>query len=505
MAARPEDVFANAASRLEALHFDSSYARLPESFYSRPLPAPFPNPYLVSFNTAAGGLIDLAPGEERREGFLHYFSGAAPIPGSEPLAMLYSGHQFGAYKPQLGDGRALLLGQVRNSRGESWDLHAKGTGPTVYSRGEDGRAVLRSTIREYLCSEAMHALDIPTTRALCVIGSDMPVYREEVETAALLVRMATSHVRFGHFEVFFYRGEWDALKQLADYVIEQNHPELRGENDKYLQLYRAVVERTAELIAQWQAVGFVHGVMNTDNMSILGLTFDYGPFGFMEDYDKGFVCNASDKRGRYAFDRQPGIARWNLAALAQAMLPLFSDDAEQSAELARLELDAFMPAFEQSYIDRMRRKLGLREARDNDADLVARLRELMTASRADYTIAFRDLGGFRIGGQNQRLRDSFADREAFDAWAADYGARLAQEGSEDTARKRRMNRVNPKYILRNYLAQNAITMATQAKDFGEIDRLLKLLQRPFGEQPQFQSYAAPSPDWGKRLEISCSS
>ena len=308
---------------LETLSFDNSYARLPESFYAKLNPTPFSEPpYLISFNLAAAELIDLDPEQAKRPEFADVFGGSMLVPGMEPLAMLYSGHQFGVYVPQLGDGRAILLGEARNERGERWDLQLKGAGLTPFSRDGDGRAVLRSTIREYLCSEAMHGLGIPTTRALCIVGSEHKVFREQVETSAIVLRMAPSHVRFGSFEILYYRKQHEQLTVLADYVIAHHYPHLVDVSDKYARFFSEVAERTARLIAQWQAVGWAHGVMNTDNRSILGITLDYGPFGFIDDYDPGFICNHSDHNGRYAFNQQPYIGLWNLSCLAQALLPL---------------------------------------------------------------------------------------------------------------------------------------------------------------------------------------
>ena len=489
--------------KLEALNFDNTYTRLPEVFYSRPALTPFSKqPYLVSFNAAAAALIDLDPNEATRPEFVEYFSGSRLLPGSDPLAMLYSGHQFGHYVPRLGDGRAILLGEVRNRTGEKWDLHLKGAGQTSYSRDGDGRAVLRSTIREYLCGEAMHGLGIPTTRGLCIVGSDEEVLREEgVESAAMLVRMAPTHVRFGSFEVFYYRRQHEHLAHLADYVIAQHFPHLAGASDRYPRFLTEVVVRTAHLMAQWQAVGFAHGVMNTDNMSILGLTLDYGPFGFLDDYNPGFICNHSDHGGRYAFHRQPDIAHWNLHALAQALLPLMAEDQAKEA------LAAFEPALVAHYRDLVRQKLGLKEWRPEDGALLTGLLEIMRANHVDYTNGFRALGGFQTAPdeKNTPLRDLFLDRAAFDAWAARYRERLQLEGSQDAERRPRMNRVNPKYVLRNYLVQTAITHATEKKDFAEIDRLLELLRDPYAERPEMEKYAAPPPDWGKRIVVSCSS
>lgn len=487
---------------LEDLQFDNTYARLPEPFHRRLLPTPFSEPaYLVSFNQDAARLIDLDPKESSRPDFVEYFSGRRRLPGADPIAMLYSGHQFGVNVSQLGDGRAILLGEVRNRRGEKWDLHLKGAGLTPFSRDGDGRAVLRSTIREYLCSEAMQGLGIPTTRALCIVGSDEKVWRETIETGAMLVRMAPTHVRFGSFEVFYYRRQIDHLTRLADYVIEQHFPQFIGAADRYIKFFAEVVSRTARLIAQWQAVGFAHGVMNTDNMSIVGLTLDYGPFGFMDDYDPGFICNHSDHHGRYAFHQQPYIGLWNLSCLAQALLPLASEEPLKAA------LHTYDSTLKAHYTDTMCQKLGLRDSNCDDATLVTDLLALMQSSRVDYTIFFRALSQFRTGpgGANDIPRDHFLDRPAFDAWAQRYGRRLAMERSQDGERAERMNRVNPKYVLRNYLAQQAIALAIEKKDYSEVDRLLALLRDPFTAQSDMDAYAAPPPNWGKHLSVSCSS
>ncbi|HEX8127685.1 MAG TPA: YdiU family protein [Pyrinomonadaceae bacterium] len=488
--------------KLNELAFDNTYARLPTAFYSKVSPTPLPDPYLVSFNPAAAELIDLDPREAARPDFAEYFGGGRLLPGAEPLAMLYAGHQFGSYVPQLGDGRAILLGEVRNARGAKWDLHLKGAGQTPYSRGFDGRAVLRSTIREYLCGEAMHALGIPSSRALCIVGSDEPVRRETIESAATLVRMSESHVRFGTFEVFYYRRQPERIRELADYVIANHFPELAGAEDKYRQFLIDVARRTARLIAKWQAVGFAHGVMNTDNMSILGLTLDYGPFGFLDDYNAGFICNHSDYSGRYAFDQQPAVGLWNVSRLAQTLVNLIT------VEEAMAALDVYQPAFAAHYGELMRAKLGLTTEAETDAELLLSLLGLLETNGVDYTNFFRRLCNFETAGdatRHEHLRDMFVEPAAFDAWGERYRARLLAEASEDAARKRRMDAVNPKYVLRNYLAQNAITAATERRDYTEIERLLEVLGAPFTEQPGREVYAESPPDWGKRLAVSCSS
>jgi hypothetical protein len=486
---------------LETLSFNNTYTRLPSAFYAKLNPTPFTSsPHLVSVNSAAAELIDLDLREATRPEFAALFGGGMLAPGMDPLAMLYSGHQFGVYVPQLGDGRAILLGEATNARGERWDLHLKGAGMTPFSRDGDGRAVLRSTIREYLCSEAMHALGIPTTRALCIVGSDDKVYREQVETAATLLRMAPSHVRFGTFEIFYYRRQYDSLKVLADFVIESHFAHLRDATDQYARFFGEVVERTAKLIAGWQAVGWSHGVMNTDNMSIVGLTLDYGPFGFMDDYDAGFICNHSDHNGRYAFNQQPYIGLWNLSCLAQSLLPLSDKEALKAG------LDSYTSTFEREYRAQMRSKFGLTQERGEDDELIREFLSLLQGSHADYTIVFRELGTFasQPGARNEHLREHFLDRDRFDEWALRYRERLHVERSHDDERHQAMNRANPKYVLRNYLAQIAIEKAQQ-KDYSEVDRLLALLQHPYTEQPGMDAYAAPPPHWGKHLSVSCSS
>ena len=487
--------------KLEELNFDNTFARLPTAFHSRVNPTPMASPYLVSFNPAAASLIDLSAKESARDEFVQCFIGNRLLPDSAPLSMLYAGHQFGHFVPQLGDGRAILLGEVKNGAGEYWDVQLKGSGPTPYSRNGDGRAVLRSSIREYLCSEAMHGLGIPTTRALCIVGSDEEVYRETVESAAVVTRLAQSSVRFGSFEVFYHRGQHEQVAQLADYVITRHFSHLLDAPDKYSLFLQEVLVRTARLMAQWQAVGFSHGVMNTDNMSILGLTIDYGPFGFMETYNPGYICNHSDHGGRYAYNQQPQVGLWNLSALAQALSPLIAD--AKAEEI----LDSYGDIYSEHYVKLMSAKLGLTCAGLEDFAVIEPLLKLMQASQLDFTNAFRSLSQFKSGAdeKNTKLRDQFIDREGFDQWTDLYRARLQAESGTDAERKERMDRVNPKYILRNYLAQAAISKAEKERDFSEVDRLLLLLVRPFDEQPEMESYTAPAPEWARHIEVSCSS
>jgi uncharacterized protein YdiU (UPF0061 family) len=501
-----------------------SFAQLGPEFFTR-LPAqPVPAPYLVGYARETGTLLgfepEIATQASSAAAFAELFSGnasrapdAGALPLPLPFATVYSGHQFGVWAGQLGDGRALTLGEVAHA-GARYEVQLKGAGHTPYSRMGDGRAVLRSSIREFLCSEAMHHLGIPTTRALCVIGSDLPVRREEIETAAIVTRVAPSFVRFGHFEHFYANDRPDLLARLADHVIARFYPHCRASQDPYLALLEAVVRNTAELLAQWQAVGFCHGVMNTDNMSILGLTIDYGPFGFMDGFDTNHICNHSDTQGRYAYRVQPQAAYWNLFCLAQALLPLLGRPAgtdaagadERALADAQRTLEGYKGIFAKAFEGCMRAKLGLETARDGDEVLIDRLFDIMNANHADFTLTFRNLARVskHNAGGDAAVRDLFLDRAAFDAWAADYRLRLAAEAREDGPRAAAMNAVNPKYVLRNHLAEQAIRQARQ-KDFSEVARLLEILRQPFDEQPEAEAYAALPPDWASSLEVSCSS
>ncbi|MEO8204446.1 MAG: protein adenylyltransferase SelO [Betaproteobacteria bacterium] len=492
---------ASSSTKSRRFQFDNTYSRLPPQFHTRLEPTPLPDPYLVAFNPSAGALIGLDPAYARDPEFTAIFAGNKVPAGAAPLAAVYAGHQFGTFVPQLGDGRAILLGEALGPDRRRWDLQLKGAGRTPYSRMGDGRAVLRSTIREYLCSEAMHGLGIPTTRALAITGSDAPVVRETMETSAVLTRMAPSHVRFGSFEVFYHRKQYDQVRILADYILEQHLPELLTAEKPYVALLAEVIHRTAELVARWQAVGFCHGVMNTDNMSILGLTIDYGPFGFLDGFDWNHVCNHSDDSGRYAYNRQPQVAHWNLYCLGQALLPLMEMEEAEAA------LDRFEPAFATAYLTLTRAKLGLRTAEDGDAGLVEDLLGLMQSSRSDYTILFRSLSLFDSASDaaNEKSRNQFVEREAFDAWALRYRARLAREGSVDAERRDRMDLANPAYVLRNWMAEEAIAKARDQKDYAPIEQLRSLLADPFTEQAGMERYAAYPPEWAGGIAVSCSS
>jgi uncharacterized protein YdiU (UPF0061 family) len=489
------------------LTFDNSYARLPAAFYTRLGPTPLPEPYLVAKSDRSAALLGLAAEHFDRPGFVAALTGNVTLAGSEPLAAVYSGHQFGVYVPRLGDGRALLLGEVVGSDGGRWEVQLKGAGKTPYSRMGDGRAVLRSSIREFLASEAMHGLGIPTTRALAVTGSDYPVIRETVESAAVVTRLAPSFVRFGSFEYFYWTEQHDALRQLADHVIDRFYPDARDAAQPYLALLERVARRTARLVAQWQGVGFCHGVLNTDNTSILGLTIDYGPYGFIDAFDVDHICNHSDEHGRYSYRMQPQIGHWNLYALGQALVPLTDDlDATKAA------IDVYLGEYAQAIDEVFRAKLGLATVRAEDVQLINGAIDLLNANRTDWTRFWRRLAQLRsvpsTPADDAPVRDLVIDRAAFDAWATQYRMRLAAEASDDTERAVRMNRVNPKFVLRNHLAETAIRKArgeNGPRDFEEVMRLLHILERPYEEQPEYEAYAAEPPEWAQSLHLSCSS
>lgn len=464
------------------------------------MPTPLPAPYFVAASARAAELVGLDPSLLAREDFVSVFTGNTVPERAKPLSAVYSGHQFGVWAGQLGDGRAILLGELATSAG-SMELQLKGAGLTPYSRMGDGRAVLRSSIREFLCSEAMAALGIPTTRALMITGSDQGVMRETVESSAVATRMAPSFVRFGSFEHWYARQRPDELRTLADYVIKAFYPELAGEPNPYKALLAEVTRRTAHMIAHWQAVGFMHGVMNTDNMSILGLTLDYGPFGFMEAFDSQHICNHTDQQGRYSYANQPDVGHWNCYKLGQALLPLIG-----TVEDAQEALDVYQGAFATKIDELLHAKLGLDVVMEEDAELFAAMFALLDRHHVDFTQFFRKLGMLQVDQPelDAPVRDLFIERDAFDAWSAMYRARLRKQPRTDIERRRAMDAVNPKFVLRNYLAQVAIDKANN-KDFSEVAKLLAVLEHPFDEQHENEAYAALPPDWASHLEVSCSS
>lgn len=495
---------------LATLPWQQAWANLPSDFYTIVAPTPLPNPYWIAGNAKLAAELGIKLGISLDDSSysLSTPNNVAILAGSQPLntvpsiATVYSGHQFGVWAGQLGDGRALLLGELA---GQEWQL--KGAGKTPYSRTADGRAVLRSSIREFLCSEAMAGLGIPTTRALALVGADYPVFRETTETAAVVTRIAPSFTRFGHFEHFSARQQIALLRELADHTINRYFPEIAAlpAAERDCAWLAEIVQRTANLVAAWQSVGFCHGVMNTDNMSILGLTIDYGPFGFLDSFDWQHICNHSDSQGRYAYHAQPDIAYWNVYALGQALLPLFEAHGLGVIEVKAL-LDKFPNQFSQTMQARWRAKLGLLETHADDEKLVMDLLNSLHENQVDFTRFFRRLCHYDPTDPNtvSEVRDLFIDRAAADAWLQRYQARCALEAATLPERQQAMRQVNPKYVLRNYLAEQAIQQAQQG-NYEEIHRLLLVLQQPYDEHEVHSVYAQLPPSWASTLSVSCSS
>lgn len=493
--------------------------------YSRVLPAQVSNPRLISYSRDVADLLDLKGDPFAAKEFAQIFVGNWLLPGMNPHAACYGGHQFGQWAGQLGDGRAINLGEAVNSRGEHWTLQLKGAGPTPYSRSGDGLAVLRSSVREFLCSEAMHHLGIPTTRALSLVATGESVMRDmfydghpQLEPGAIVCRVAPTFIRFGNFEIFARRGEFDTLRRLSDFTIRTEFPHL-GEPSPavYVAWFHEVCRRTAEMIVRWMRVGFVHGVMNTDNMSILGLTIDYGPYGWLENYDPDWTPNTTDASRRlYAYGRQPQVAMWNLARFAEAVLPLAED-----IEALRAGLESYWAIFKSGWDAALARKLGLtRLESDADRELASDLQEVLQIVETDMTIFFRNLANLSCEGESDEeptedallapVADAFyvpdqrtpENRSRIGDWLRRYRNRIRAEGISDAERRERMNRENPKYVLRNYLAQLAIDKA-EAGDDSLVNELLDVLRRPYDEQPGKEEFAAKRPDWA-RVRAGCS-
>ena len=490
-----------------AAPLDPSYATLGAPYHQPVAPTPLSQPRLLHHSATLARELGLDGAAMASPELLATLVGNTPWPGYVPHASVYAGHQFGTFVAQLGDGRALMIAELRTQDGRHLELQLKGAGRTPYSRGADGRAVLRSSIREYLGSEAMHALGVPTTRCLSVAGAADPVFRETTETAAVVCRVAPSFVRFGHFEFFYHRGAHQYLAPLADHVINEHFPHLAGQPDRYATWLGEVVERTARLVAQWQTLGFCHGVMNTDNFSILGLTIDYGPFGFLDHFHPHHICNHSDDAGRYAYSAQPEVGQWNCAQLLQATLPLLPGTPEQAVAIAQEIYARYAPVYSQAALRGWADKLGLRELHDGDADLLNSFLGILHRGKSDFTRSFRHLARVRTDADTPAIdvREEIADLAAFDAWIVKYRARLrTEQNTDDSVRAERMNRVNPKYVLRNHLAQAAIEQAQQG-DIAELDRLATLLAHPYDEQPAMEHYATEPPEQLRHIEVSCSS
>ena len=480
--------------------FDNSYAALPARFYMRVNPAPVPDPKLVKLNRKLARHLGLDPDHLASLLGVGILAGNRVPEGSAPLAMAYAGHQFGRMVPRLGDGRAILLGEVIDADGIRRDIQLKGAGRTPFSRSGDGRAWIGPVLREYLVSEAMAAMDIPTTRALAAVATGETIYRDRRLPGAVLTRVAKSHIRVGTFEYFALRKDVEALKALADHVIDRHFPDAQGSTTPYLCLLEEVVAKQAILIAKWMAVGFIHGVMNTDNMLVSGETLDYGPCAFMDDYDPEIAYSSIDRRRRYAYQNQPTIARWNLASFASTLLPLIDQDLERAREAAEGAVNAFDGLFQNAWSSEFCAKLGLEKSQPGDTELAVELLEHMAAARADFTLTFRRLSGATSDASTENpeaaaaLRELFRDTAYFDDWLARWRARLALEKRDDAARQSAMRAANPAYIPRNHRIEQVIVAALDG-NLGPFERLAEVLARPFDDQPNNADYQMlPKPD-----------
>ena len=476
--------------------FENTYARLPERFYSRVDPVAVAAPRLVRLNVDLARRLGLDPDALARPEGVEILAGNRVVAGSEPLAIAYAGHQFGYFVPQLGDGRANLLGEVIGQDGVRFDIQLKGSGPTPFSRRGDGRAALGPVLREYIVSEAMAALGVPTTRALAAVTTGERVMREEALPGAVLTRVAASHLRVGTFQYFAARSDMEGVRTLADYAISRHYPAAAATKQPYRALLEAVISRHANLIAQWMLLGFVHGVMNTDNTSISGETLDYGPCAFMEAYDPATVFSSIDLNGRYAYGNQPSAAFWNLTRLAEALLPLLEqEESSQEAGLASAKeaLAEFFPQYEAARRAGLRRKLGLATEREGDAALAGSLLESMAVNRADFTLTFRRLCDAVDGpAADAEVRALFVEPLAYDTWASAWRRRLDEEPAANQTRAASMRAVNPRFIPRNHLVEEAIQAAVRQQDFRPFEELLEVLSHPYEDRPHLERYATPA-------------
>jgi uncharacterized protein YdiU (UPF0061 family) len=477
--------------KLSNLTLTTPYLDLDPIFYHEVHPTPLKNPTLVSINNDALKLVGLNPVDLNNKELESLLNGTTLLEGSRPYAMCYAGHQFGYYVPRLGDGRAINLGAING-----WNLQLKGSGQTLYSRQGDGRAVLRSSIREYLMSEAMYGLGIPTSRALAIISSDEKVARESWERGAIVLRLAPSWIRFGSFEYFFHTNAHDKLEKLADFLLKESFPHLLDTEDAYAKMFGEIVKRTAQMIAHWQSVGFNHGVMNTDNMSAIGITIDYGPFAFMDTFESGYICNHTDNEGRYSFDNQPRIGYWNLSQLGRALSPLITQEKMEK------ELEKYGDYFTTRLMELLRAKLGLESAEEKDGELLRSLFTAMENGRIDMTPFFRALS--RYDGERIALLSLTLAPNQLNEWLDLYDKRLENNTASIDKRHEQMFRVNPKYILKNYILQEAIDLA-EKNDFNLVNDLLKIAQNPYDEHSEFERYAGATPLAHKNLKLSCSS
>jgi len=473
--------------------FDNTYARELEGSYVTWKAAPVARPRLVKLNRELAEELGLDAGALDSEEGARIFAGNEIPEGAAPLAQAYAGHQFGGFVPQLGDGRALLLGEVIDRNGRRRDIQLKGSGPTPFSRAGDGRAALGPVLREYLIGEAMHALGIPTTRALAAVLTGEPVFRETALPGAVLTRVAASHIRVGTFQFFAARGEQAKVHRLADYAIDRHYPELKGDANPYLGLLERVRDKQAALIASWMHVGFIHGVMNTDNMAISGETIDYGPCAFMDHYDPATVFSSIDTHGRYAYANQPRIAQWNLARFAETLLPLIDADRNRAIARATEVVNAFPEQYERHWLKGMRAKLGLVSEEEADLNLATRFLTAMVAKKVDYTLAFRYLADGALG-QEEPIRALFGDPSAYDIWSGHWRARLARETVVPSVRAQAMRRATSAFIPRNHRVEEALSAAVERGDYAPFETLLNILAHPFDDQPEFAAFAEPAPE-----------
>jgi uncharacterized protein YdiU (UPF0061 family) len=484
--------------------FDNTYARLPKRFYARLDPKPVAAPQLVQVNAELTHLLGLDAEELASPEGVEVLAGNRLPEGAEAIALAYAGHQFGHFVPQLGDGRAILLGEVVGRDGLRRDIQLKGSGRTPFSRSGDGRAALGPVLREYIVSEAMAALGVPTTRSLAMVTTGEAVYREKALPGAVLTRVATSHLRVGTFQYFAARGDVEAVRLLADYAIARHYPDAVAAEHPHRALLDAVVARQAELVARWLLIGFIHGVMNTDNMSIFGETIDYGPCAFMDAYDPAMVLSSIDTFGRYAYGNQPRVALWNLARLAETLLPLLSRDQEQALASAQESLAAFGSRFEMAWIGGLRRKIGLSAEREGDAALVQDLLRTMAENGADFTLTFRRLCDAVAGPEaDAALQALFTDPAAFGSWAGRWRQRLGQEPMELSERQAAMRAVNPIFIPRNHLVEAALNAAVERQDFYPFEELLEVLSRPYEDRQGLERYATPPQPDERVLQTFC--
>ena len=480
-----------AAKTGPALAFDNTYARLPDRFYALLPPTPVAAPRLVKINTALARELGIDPKQLTTPAGVAMLAGNLVPAGAQPLAQAYAGHQFGNFSPQLGDGRAILLGEVVDARGMRRDIQLKGSGPTPFSRRGDGRAALGPVLREYILSEAFAALGIPTTRSLAAVATGEAVARETMLPGAVLTRVAASHVRVGTFQYFAARADWEGVRELAAYVIARHYRDAAKAENIYLALLDAVIAAQARLVARWMLVGFIHGVMNTDNVSIAGETIDFGPCAFMDHFDPMKVFSSIDRNGRYAYANQPPIAAWNLARLTETLLAVIDDDKDKAVAIGQAALDKFKPEFEAAYHAGLRAKLGLATSEDGDVELANDLLTAMAQSGADFTNTFRRLSDATASDSAERpLRDLFQSDAEIGPWLARWRERLSREPSTADARRAAMRAVNPAFIARNHLVEEALA-AAEGGDPGPFEMLLGVLARPFEDQPGKERYALP--------------